>query len=76
MTDESKWIIRGVISTVIAILLSDAIKTLIGFNYNGPIDGWDFRILINLAIYAVPFSIPYFFLGKLLFKENNKNNKE
>ena len=76
MTDESKWIIRGVISTVIAILLSDAIKTLIGFNYSGPIDGWDFRILINLAIYAVPFSISYFFLGKLLFKKTSKNKKE
>lgn len=76
MTDENKWIIRGVTSFVIAMLLSDAIKTFIGFNYNPSIDGWDFRILINLAIYAVPFSILSFFLGKLLFKKSDKNREE
>lgn len=71
MTEKSKYrknFSSQMLTFIGAVIISDVIKSVSGFNYNFYTEGLDFRILINILIFAVPYFIFDFIFSKIFFK--------
>lgn len=55
MNIKNKKSIQLTISIMLALIISDIVKSVVGFNYHMSRDGLDFRILISFAIYILIF---------------------
>lgn len=76
MKYETKRGLRTVISIMLAVFLSNIIKSIIGLEYFMPRDGLSYKLLIDFVIYMLIFSISYFIFGKVLLNKSNKNYKK
>ena len=76
MKYETKRGLRTAISIMLAVFLSNIIKSIIGLEYFMPRDGLSYKLLIDFVIYMLIFSISYFIFGKVLLSKSNKNYKK
>lgn len=72
MTEKNKRFSRLMFGFTIAFIISEVIRSVSGFNYNLVTDGLDFRILIDILIFAVPLIVADSILYKLFFNTDNK----
>lgn len=72
MAKKNRQFNRSILTVIIAFIISEVIRSVTGFTYTFSIDGLDFRILISMLIFAVPYFIFYFIFGKVFFNTGNK----
>ena len=76
MKDETKRGLRVAISIILAVFISNIIKSMIGLDYIMQRDGLSYKLLIDFIIYISIFAISYFTVGKLLFNKSNTEDKK